>query len=50
VAEGDTLATIAEKFYGDSGQWRRIYDANRSAIGENPDAVRIGTTLRIPPR
>jgi nucleoid-associated protein YgaU len=50
VAEGDTLATIADKFYGDSSQWRRIYDANRSAIGENPDAVRIGTTLRIPPK
>ena len=50
VAEGDTLATIAEKFYGDSALWRRIYDANRSTIGDNPDNVRIGTTLRIPPK
>lgn len=50
VAEGDTLATIAEKFYGDSALWRRIYDANRSTIGDNPDSVRIGTTLRIPPQ
>ncbi|MCC7367704.1 MAG: LysM peptidoglycan-binding domain-containing protein [Chloroflexi bacterium] len=50
VAEGDTLATIAERFYGDPSAWRRIYDANRSLIGENPDSVKIGMQLRIPPR
>jgi nucleoid-associated protein YgaU len=50
VAEGDTLATVAEKFYGDPTLWRPIYDANRDAIGTNPDAVRVGTTLTIPPR
>jgi hypothetical protein len=50
VGEGDTLATISEKMYGDPSLWRRIYDANRSAIGENPDSVRIGTTLNIPPK
>jgi nucleoid-associated protein YgaU len=50
VAEGDTLATIAEKFYGDPALWRRIYDANRGTIGDNPDNVRVGTSLRIPPK
>jgi nucleoid-associated protein YgaU len=50
VAEGDTLASIAEKFYGDPALWRPIYDANRSAIGDNPDNLKIGTTLRIPPK
>jgi nucleoid-associated protein YgaU len=50
IAEGDTLATIAEKFYGDPTLWRPIYDANRAAIGDNPDNVRVGTSLRIPPR
>ena len=50
VAEGDTLATIATRFYNDEGQWRRIYDANRQTIGENPDNLRVGTVLRIPPR
>ncbi|HEX5546947.1 MAG TPA: hypothetical protein VFX24_06010 [Ktedonobacterales bacterium] len=29
VNEGDTLAWIAYKEYGDSNQWRRIADANR---------------------
>lgn len=50
VADGDTLATIAERFYGDPTLWRRIYDANRGTIGDNPDNVRVGTTLRIPPK
>ena len=50
MAEGDTLAVIAQKVYGDSSLWRRIYDANRNTIGDNPDNVRIGTTLRIPPK
>ena len=36
--------------YGDPTLWRRTYDANRSTIGDNPDNVRIGTTLRIPPK
>ena len=49
VAEGDTLATIAARFYGDENEWRRIYEANRETIGDNPDNVRIGTVLRIPP-
>ncbi|MCC7105192.1 MAG: LysM peptidoglycan-binding domain-containing protein, partial [Chloroflexi bacterium] len=49
VEAGDTLGSIAQKMYGDSSQWRKIYDANRSAIGDNPDAVKIGTQLRIPP-
>jgi nucleoid-associated protein YgaU len=50
VAEGDTLASIANKFYGDESQWRKIYDANRQAIGDNPDAVKVGTKLTIPPK
>ncbi|MDP8924202.1 MAG: LysM peptidoglycan-binding domain-containing protein [Chloroflexota bacterium] len=50
VAEGDTLATIASRFYGDENEWRRIFEANHEVIGDNPDNLRIGTVLRIPPR
>ena len=50
VEVGDTLGTIAQKFYGDQTQWRRIYEANRSAIGDNPDAIAVGTQIRIPPK
>ena len=50
VAAGDTLKTIAQRFYGDADAWQIIYDANRQAIGADPDALRAGTRLTIPPR
>jgi len=36
--------------YGDASQWRRIYDANRGSIGANPNLVRAGAQLTIPPK
>lgn len=48
VAPGDTLRSIAERAYGDPAAWSRIYDANRAAIGDDPDAIAAGTRLRIP--
>jgi nucleoid-associated protein YgaU len=48
VQPGDTLQTIARDQYGDAGMWRRIYDANRDAIGPDPDALRPGTKLQLP--
>ena len=50
VQSGDTLATIAQQYYGDSTQWRRIYDANKDAIGDDPDKLKLGTKLTIPPK
>lgn len=50
VEVGDTLATIAQKFYEDPTLWRKIFDANKAAIGDNPDAIKVGTELKIPPK
>ena len=50
VGEGDTLASLAQQYYEDSGLWRKIYDANKDAIGENPDSIKIGQALKIPPK
>lgn len=50
VGEGETLATIAQQYYEDGAQWRKIYDANKDAIGDNPDSIKIGQTLKIPPK
>jgi nucleoid-associated protein YgaU len=50
VQAGDTLATIAQQFYGDPSQWRRIYDANKDAIGADPDKLKLGMKLTIPPK
>lgn len=50
VESGDTLATIATQFYDDASQWRRIYDANKDSIGADPDKLKIGMKLTIPPK
>jgi 5'-nucleotidase/UDP-sugar diphosphatase len=50
IQSGDTLLTVAEKFYGDGTQWRRIYDANRDVIGGDPDQLKVGQQLKIPPK
>jgi nucleoid-associated protein YgaU len=50
VQSGDTLSSIATKVYGDSKLWKRIYDANKDAIGSDPGALKVGQSLRIPPK
>jgi LysM repeat protein len=50
VRAGDTLPSIANQFYGDANQWTTIYDANRAAIGNDPNVIQVGTQLTIPPR
>jgi nucleoid-associated protein YgaU len=50
VQSGDTLLTIAREKLGDATQWRRIYDANKDVIGSDPDKLKIGMQLKIPPK
>jgi nucleoid-associated protein YgaU len=50
IQAGDTLGTIAQQFYGDSTLWRPIYDANKDTIGSDPDKLKLGTKLTIPPK
>ncbi len=52
VAAGETLASIAAKAYGSgsSANWKRIYEANKSVIGTNPSALKVGMKLVIPAR
>lgn len=47
VKRGDTLAGIASQVYGDSGEWRRIFDANRDKISDK-DNVPAGAVLVVP--
>lgn len=49
VQPGDTLASIAQQFYGNT-DWQPIYDANKSAIGDDPNALKPDTQLVIPPQ
>lgn len=45
VKSGDTLSGIGSK-YGVS--WQKIYNANKSVIGSNPNRIYPGQTLTIP--
>jgi nucleoid-associated protein YgaU len=49
VQNGDTLPSVAAQFYGDANEWTAIYDANRAAIGDDPNLIQVGTQLTIPP-
>jgi nucleoid-associated protein YgaU len=42
------LSAIAKQVYGDANAWRAIYDANRGAIGDNPNVIHPGTELVVP--
>ncbi len=48
VVTGDTLGKIAAKVYGDSAQWKKIYQANRAMIGPNPDKIKVGQEFTLP--
>jgi hypothetical protein len=45
--DGGTLSGVARLFYGDSTQWRRIYEANKTVI-KNPNVIQLGTVITIP--
>lgn len=47
VAQGDTLSTIAQRYYGDASKWEKIFDANRDLL-PNPGSLQLGQTLKIP--
>ncbi len=47
VAPGDTLATYASAFFGDSLRYRKIYNANTDVM-ESPNLLTVGDTIEIP--
>lgn len=47
VVDGDTLWDLAQEFYGNPFDWRRIWDANRSQI-EDPNLILPGQVFTIP--
>ena len=47
VRPGDSLWSIADKFYKNGLEWKRIYLANQDKI-KNPNLIRAFMTLRIP--
>jgi len=47
VVSGDTLSAIAKKYYGNAGQYMKIFEANRDIL-DNPDLIKVGQKLKIP--
>jgi len=47
VRPGDTLSSIALRFYGSRSRWPAIFQANKAVI-KNPDAIFPGEVLTIP--
>lgn len=48
VQAGDTLSTLAKKYYDDAGKYMTIYNANKEIIGDDPDLIKEGQELVIP--
>ena len=48
VSGNDTLYSIAEKRLGRAALWKDIYALNKAAIGDDPERLPVGLTLRLP--
>ena len=48
VRAGDDLWSLAEQYYGEGRQWRRIAEANPEVLTGGPDRLVVGWRLRIP--
>ncbi len=45
VTKGESLWSIAQKYYGDGFKWKEIAEANKIT---NPDILEIGQTISVP--
>jgi tetratricopeptide (TPR) repeat protein len=48
VAKGDTLFSLAQRYYGSRSKWRDIYAANRGVLASENSPLKIGMDLKIP--
>ena len=48
VQSGDSLHKIAVKLYGKIDMVPKIYEMNKSAIGDNPAKLKLGMVLKLP--
>jgi LysM repeat protein len=47
VRSGDTLSSIAQRFYGNSADWTWLYHVNSSVV-HDPNTIYVGEVLKIP--
>jgi LysM repeat protein len=46
VVSGDTLSKIAKRFYGNAGDYTKIFAANRDQLSD-PDKINVGQVLKL---
>ncbi len=46
VASGESLWSIAQKYYGDGSKWNKIYEDNKNSISD-PNSIYVGQVLII---
>ena len=49
VAPGDTLWSLAEKYYGDGRYWQKIWQDNLDIIGDDINLIIPDIQLRLNP-
>ena len=49
VAGGETLSKISKAYLGDANRYMEIFNANQGTL-TNPDQIKVGQQLLIPPR
>ena len=49
VVSGDSLHKISVKVYGKISMVDKIYELNKTAIGDNPAKLKLGMILKLPP-
>lgn len=47
IRSGDSLSKIAKEFYGNTGDWKKIYQANKDTI-KDPNMIYPGQKIKIP--
>ena len=47
IVSGDTLGGIAKRYYGNAGQYMKIFEANKNII-DDPNKIFPGQKIRIP--
>ncbi len=48
VGANEDIFKLAELYYGNAERWTVIYHENIDVIGDDPEALKVGTKVRIP--
>lgn len=50
VKAGDSLYVIAKDVLGDAARWGELFELNKQTLGNDPNRLKVGQTLTLPPK